>query len=153
MKLLKVKPNSRSSFFSHNLDHFFNDLMNHSFSDIFDEQFVNKRPAANVIASGDGFQLELAIPGLTKADIDLKIEKEVLTISAIKKADQPAEETKGKVKYSRREFDYTSFKRTFHLNETIDIAKISAVYENGVLLIQLPKKEEAVEKSRAIEIA
>jgi Molecular chaperone (small heat shock protein) len=153
MKFLKVKPNSRTSFFSNNLDHIFNDLMNHSFSEIFDEKFVTKRPAANVLAKGDSFQLELAVPGLRKEDIDLKVEKDVLIISAIKKEDKSTEENKEEVKYRRQEFDYTSFKRTFHLNETIDTTKISAAYENGILVITLPKKEEVIKKSRAIDIA
>ena len=153
MKLVKVNPRLQRSFFSSNLDHFFNDFFNHGFSDRLEERSVSKRPATNVITNEDSFQLEIALPGLNKEDIDLQIEKDILTISAQTKSEKEGEEVVDKVKYSRKEFDFTSFKRTFHLDETIDTSKVGASYENGVLLITLPKKEEVIEKSRAIEIA
>lgn len=156
MTFLKVNPKRRRrsrSFFPHNFDHLFTDLMNHSFSELVDEQFVSKRPAVNVITNADSFLLEIAVPGLNKGDIDLQVEKEVLTISARKNEVEETTEKEAPVKYSRREFDYTSFKRTFHLNETIDAEKISANYEQGILLVTLPKKEAAKETKRAIEIS
>ncbi|MEM8908443.1 MAG: Hsp20/alpha crystallin family protein [Bacteroidota bacterium] len=154
MTLVKVNPKyRRRSFFPHNFDHLFNDLINHSFGGSLDEHFVSKRPAVNVITNADNYQLEVAVPGLRKEDIDLQVEKQVLTISAVKKETTEDTTTEAGVKYSRREFDYATFKRTFHLNDTIDVNQINASYQDGVLLVTLPKKEEAIEKSRAIEIA
>lgn len=124
-------------------DTFFNeDIMNYPTK-------VNHRktsvPSVNVKESEDGFNLELAVPGLTKEDIKLELENDILTISAEKKVENETTEENSKKteKYTRREFSFQSFKRTFTLPETIDVSNINAKYENGILLVDLPKKEEA----------
>lgn len=152
MLFTKVNPRRRNAFFPVHLDGLIKDVMNTSFGDLIDEQFVNSRPAVNVIEDENGFQLEVAIPGLTKKDIDLNVEKDILTLSAKKKEEKTDEGEENKTHYKRREFNYTAFKRSFHLNETIDTKAIAATYKNGILLVSLPKKAEVKEEEIVREI-
>ena len=108
-------------------------------------------PAVNVKETTEGFQVELAAPGLVKEDFNIELDNDLLIISSEKKSESESEE---KGKYTRKEFSYTSFKRSFTLPETANVNKIEASYENGMLLIKLPKKEEAkVQPKRLIEIS
>lgn len=112
--------------------------------------FSGSVPAVNVVESKEGFRIEVAAPGLQKSDFKLNLEKNQLTISAQK--EQKSEENEEK--YTRREFKYTSFQRTFTLPNSVDGEKIEATYSDGILNIALPKREEAKEKpARQIEIA
>jgi len=109
---------------------------------------VKHRPAANVLENEDGFKVELATPGLSKKDLTIKVENEVLTISA----DIKAEASDGE-KAHRREFNYNNFTRTFQLPDTVDATGIKANYKNGILTLSIPKKEEAKPlPARTIEI-
>lgn len=108
-----------------------------------------KAPAVNVIETARGFRLELAAPGLAKEDFQVKVENDVLTVSA-KKETQHTEEG---VQYRRREFSYSTFERAFRLPETIDANQVSAAFENGVLRIELVKKPEAQAIVKTVEIA
>ena len=108
-------------------------------------------PAVNIQETEDYFLVEVAAPGKTKEDFNIELDNDVLTISSESKKENTEEE---KGKFTRREFSYSTFKRAFSLPETVDSAKINASYENGVLLINLPKKEEAkVQAKRMIEIS
>ncbi|MCE7062666.1 Hsp20/alpha crystallin family protein [Dyadobacter sp. CY343] len=112
--------------------------------------FSGSVPAVNVVESKEGFRIEVAAPGLQKSDFTLNLEKNQLTISAQK--EQKSEENEEK--YTRREFKYTSFQRTFTLPNSVDAEKVVANYSEGILSIALPKREEAKEKpARQIEIA
>ena len=93
------------------------------------------------------FRIELAAPGLNKEDFNIKVEKDTLSISA-KKETSTVEGEKVKV----REFAYTSFQRNFNLPKTVDAEAIEARYENGVLSVTLPKKEEALPKAHQITV-
>ncbi len=107
-------------------------------------------PAVNVLESEEAFKIELAAPGLKKEDFKVNIHENTLTISTEKQAE--TEETVGK--YTRKEFNFTSFKRSFTLPKSVDGEKILATYTDGVLGLELPKKEEAKPKEpRLIEIA
>ncbi|WP_439556053.1 Hsp20/alpha crystallin family protein [Dyadobacter sp.] len=122
--------------------------------DLFNEfntpAFSGSVPAVNVVESKEGFRIEVAAPGLQKSDFKLNLEKDQLTISAHK--EQNSEEAGEK--YTRREFKYNSFQRTFTLPNSIDGDKIEANYGDGILSVLLPKREEAKEKpARQIEIA
>lgn len=101
--------------------------------------FATTLPAVNVKENEDEFGLELAAPGLKKEDFEIKIDQGVLSISTQKKEEQAAK----KEGYTRKEFSYQSFVRRFTLPEDADEQAISASYEQGVLYITLPKKEEA----------
>jgi HSP20 family protein len=106
-------------------------------------------PAVNIKQSGEAFEIDVAAPGYEKSDIKIEMNEDLLTVSSNKKLDE--EKTEGE--YTKREFSYQSFLRTFTLPETADAEKISAVYENGILKITIPKKEEAkVKPARTIDI-
>ena len=120
------------------------------FNEINTPAFSGSVPAVNVIENQEGFRIEVAAPGLSKSDFTLNLEKNQLTISAQK--EKVEEETNEK--YTRREFKFNSFQRTFTLPNSIDGDKIEANYSEGILSVALPKREEAKEKpARQIEIA
>lgn len=131
-----------------------NDIFNDDFVKNLDENLSvwnGSQPAVNVKEDADGYALALAAPGYSKEDIEIKIDDNVLTISSEKKTEDIANEGE---KFTRREFKYAAFKRTFTLPETVDVTKIAANYENGLLNISIPKKEEAKPlPARTIEIA
>jgi HSP20 family protein len=105
-------------------------------------------PPVNITEKGDAYHLELAAPGMEKTDFAIKLEDKLLTISAQQKATSQEEGTKS----IRREFTQKGFKRSFTLDEKIDAAGISARYENGILLVSLPKKEAAQPSTTAIPV-
>lgn len=108
-------------------------------------------PAVNIAEDENGFTLDIAAPGLKKEDFDIKVEHEMLTISAEVKTENEDKTPN----YTRKEFGFTSFKRSFRITEDqINQEEITARYENGVLSIALPKKEEAKpQPARAISIS
>ena len=126
------------------------------FSDMFNDFFgeenyrgVYSDPKVNVIEEKEHFELEIAIPGVSKDDISIDVENDNLNISHKEK-----EESEKKAVYNRREFDYSHFERSFHLPKTIDSGKIKARMDNGILTINLPKREEAIDRGpREIKIS
>lgn len=107
-------------------------------------------PKVNIKETKDEYFVDIAVPGMKKSDFNIDLDNEVLTISAEVKSEEKNENEN----FTRREFGYTSFKRTFTLPDTIDDSKIKAAYEDGILSINLPKREEAKPKpSRVIEIS
>src|SRR5690625_272441 len=108
--------------------------------------------AVNVKENDYEFILEVAAPGMKKEDFKLELDNNVLSISSEKKEEKETEDKEEK--FTLREFSYSSFKRSFTLPETVDHSKISADYKDGVLKIELPKREEAkVQPKRTIEIS
>ena len=95
-------------------------------------------PSVNIMENDDQFKLEIAAPGLEKKDFKIDLDGNLLTISSERK---DKKEDKGD-KYVRREFGYTKFSRSFTLPETIEGDKIAAIHDNGVLTVEIPKKEE-----------
>jgi HSP20 family protein len=93
---------------------------------------------ANIRETAEGYHLDLVAPGMEKQDFKVNIDKNILTISAEKKTENKKEDEK----MIRKEYSFRSFSRSFTLDDTIDATKIAAKYENGVLMLQLPKKEE-----------
>lgn len=109
-------------------------------------------PAVNITESDDNFKVEVAAPGKAKKDFNIELENDVLTISSEMNDEKETPVENGK--FTRREFSYHSFKRAFGLPETVNSEEISANYENGVLTILLPKREEAkVQAKRMISIS
>ena len=107
-------------------------------------------PEVNISENGDNFVIEVAAPGLNKDDFKINIDHNVLTVSSEKEA-QNEDKKSG---FMRREFNYSSFKRSFSLPDTINSENISATYNNGILSVQIPKREEAkVKPAREIAIA
>src|SRR5690606_17670429 len=103
-------------------------------------------PAVNIKDNTESFELELAVPGMKKDDFTVEIDNDVLTISS----EMKSENEEKKDKYTRKEFSYSSFKRAFTLPETVDGAKIDAKYEDGILKLTLPKKQEALPKPKRL---
>ena len=99
-------------------------------------------PAVNIKENTDEFFLEIAVPGMKKSDFNIDIDNKILSISSETKEEHEEKEEN----YTRREFGYSSFKRTFTLPDTIASDKINAQYKDGILTVHLPKREEAKEK-------
>lgn len=109
-------------------------------------------PAINVKEHNKDFEIEVCAPGFAKKDFEVSISDDVLTISAESKREREEKEEN----YSRKEFSYNSFNRTFTLPKNVDLKKkIKANYDNGVLLIHLEKSEvsKMEEKKKMIEIS
>ncbi len=108
-------------------------------------------PSVNIKESNDSFEVEMAAPGFSKQDFKIELNNDQLTISSEKKMEN--EEKEGE-QYTRREFSYQSFSRTFTLPNIVNGDKIHARYDNGVLRISIPKKEEAkLKPSKLIAIS
>ncbi|THD65744.1 Hsp20/alpha crystallin family protein [Robertkochia marina] len=108
-------------------------------------------PAVNISESETGFELEVAAPGMKKEDFNIEVDNNVMTISN-EHTSETSEENKEK-NFSRREFFYSSFRRSFNLPETVNTEKIKASYKDGILSVEIPKKEEALPKpKRMIQI-
>lgn len=134
-----------------------NGLVNPLFRDVFNPFFNeavlnapqhNKVPAVNIAETEKGFAIELAVPGLKKEDIKISLDKNVLSVSAEVKT----EETTETKKYNKKEFSYSSFKRSFTLPETVDQSTIDAQYVDGILTLNVAKKEEAQLQTREISV-
>ena len=134
-----------------------NHAVNPFFSDVFDsilndsflgDKLASRVPAVNISENEGEFHIELAAPGFKKEDFKINLDKNVLTVSADKK-DEKVEEGK---KFSKREYSYNSFTRSFTLPEVADAAKIEAAYTDGVLKLVVAKKEEAKVQSREIAV-
>ncbi len=127
--------------------------------DIFDDTHIQKRfknlhalPAVNIEEKEDRFSLELAAPGKSKKDFNIELDNELLTISSEIKEENKTEDNKRQ--FTRREFSFESFKRSFTLPDSIDTSKIKASYKNGILIVDLPKREEAkTQPKRMIDIS
>jgi len=114
---------------------------------------MHNLPAVNVIEHQDGFRIEVAAPGLKKEDFKLNLNHNNLTISGYQETKQNNDKNENGEKYTRREFSYSSFQRTFTLPTSVDADSIRASYIDGVLKIDVPKREEAkVKPPRQIEI-
>ena len=116
--------------------------------DVF-SKFKSTVPSVNVKEVDKFYIIELAAPGLTKADFDINIDNNIITISS--GSEQKEEDTNEN--YTKREFCYSAFKRAFTLPDTANPEDIDAKYENGILEITITKKEEAqVKPKRKINI-
>ncbi len=132
------------------------DFFQKGLSELAKTDFSHSRPGVNIIEQDDAFVVELAAPGLKKDDFEIKVDKDQLIVKVTNdKESTSEEETAGDITtYRRREFNYSSFTRSFHLPESINTDSIDAAYESGVLKISLAKKEEAKEKEpRTIAIS
>lgn len=118
----------------------------------FDSDWMRRSsvPAVNVRETENGYEIEVAAPGLTKEDFDISTEQRVLTVSSQKQDDKTEKQQNG---YTRREFSYTSFSRSFALPEEVNEEDVKATYTDGVLRITLSKSPEKQKKRRkAIEV-
>jgi HSP20 family protein len=105
----------------------------------FGEEFKQMLPAVNIKENKNEFKIEFASPGFSKKDFKIDLNENVLTVSAEKEKEKSEE----KDSFTRREFSYNSFTRSFTLPQTVDANKIDAKYNDGILKLCIPKKEEA----------
>ena len=132
---------------------FFNDFFDKDILDWSDKHFSitnTTLPAVNIKENENGFEVEMAAPGMKKDDFKINLDHNVLCISS----EKSLEENKNEGNYTKREFSYQSFSRSFTLPDSVDEGKISAKYENGLLMIAIPKREEAKPRPpRVIDIS
>jgi len=145
MTLVKFNPNGnvKKNGLMPGLD-VFDSIFNDTF---FSDRMMSRVPAVNISESKDHYHLELAAPGLKKEDFKLSLERKVLSIS-VEQQSQHSEVRN----YNKREFSYSSFVRSFTLPDAADENGIEAKYVDGVLCIDIAKREEAKVQSRQIEI-
>ena len=106
-------------------------------------------PAVNITDEKGEYKVSLAVPGMKKDDFNIDIEGNLLTISCEKEVSKEEKEKK----FTRKEYSFSSFSRTFTLPEEVNKEKIEAHYENGVLSLSLPKREEAKKLSSSKHIS
>ncbi|MFN0256341.1 Hsp20/alpha crystallin family protein [Pedobacter ureilyticus] len=141
-----VKFNNRTR----NTAPYFNNVFDSLFSDALNKNYgVNKMPHVNILETENSYKIELAVPGLTKEDFKIELKKDNLSVWAEKKVEQTEEQKN----YTRREFQYNSFARSFVLPEGIDAEKINAEYLNGILNITIGKKEQAKDEHKEIVVS
>jgi HSP20 family protein len=128
------------------------DVFNRELPNVFTSNFNTgfSLPKVNIKETPDSFEVEMAIPGVKKSDLKIDLDNDIISIST-----EVNEETEQKEEnFTRKEFGYSSFKRTFTLPESVDDTKIDAIYKDGILSIKLPKKEEAKKRpARTIKIS
>ena len=122
--------------------HASNDLMNWVLNDLSNDFREKAVPLANIIEGKDDYRIELAIPGYAKNEIKINLDGQILNISA-EVSESGEDQNERPV---RREFSKKSFSRSFRLSNWVDSGSIAAKFENGVLLVTIPKVEEAKAK-------
>ena len=138
--------------FEATLNNFVDDLFNDlpvAFKNDFNKNGSNEFTPVNVKETENSYQLEVVAPGFEKTDFKVNVDRDLLTISASKESVKKEGE---KEKLIRREYNFRPFKRSFTIDEKIDATKIEASYVNGVLVVNLPKKEEVNVSAKQIEI-
>ena len=124
------------------------------FTSLIDDLFINQDwnhisatvPAANIIEADDHFDIELAAPGKKKSDFTIELDEGVLTISS----ETETKSTEKDGSFTRKEFGYSSFKRSFNIPKNVSADKISASYKEGILTVSLPKKAEALPQPKKL---
>lgn len=143
MTLMKV--NGRPAF--RNFDGLVNELFG-NFEGFNNRNWNNTLPPVNIVENEEGFHLEIAAPGRNKEDFKVKVENNQLFISYEEKKPEEVKD----VKQIRKEFTITAFQRSFSLNDKVNAEAIQAKYENGILKLLVPKKEETKPQTKEITI-
>lgn len=126
------------------------------FPSLFDDDFFtastsrpNSLPAVNIREDDKNYFLELAVPGMDKKDLKIDIDEDVLTISSEQK-NETEESNEG---YTRKEFNYSSFVRSFYIPENVNRDAINANYKEGILTVSFPKHEEVKKITKQVKIS
>ena len=145
MTLVKFNPEKRNGSLLPGFSDVFDSIFNDTF---FNDRMVTRVPAVNISETENNYHVELAAPGLKKEDFKLNLERNQLTISV----EQSSDHQDNHKNYSKREYSYSSFVRSFTLPESADDSRIDASYTDGILRIEIAKREEAKMVRRQIEI-
>ncbi len=151
MKTSLVKTRSRNmhpTSLYNPFDRFFrNDLLN-----LWEDDTLSTVPSINITEEKENYKIEMALPGLKKEDFDIQVDDNLMTISCEKEFEnnEPKNNNNG---YTRREYNYSSFTRSFTLPENADVSKVSAKYNDGILNISVQKSPETKTKlEKKIEV-
>ncbi len=133
-------------------------LFNVFFDNLSSAQHTNAQ--VNIAETAAAFEVEVALPGMTKEDFRVKVENDMLTIWVEKSSENGSTANPDAAnsaadngrRYIRREFNYTAFKRSFTLPDNVDATAIKAQYNNGILTVVLPKKNAPAQEAKNIEI-
>lgn len=136
-------PSLLDEFMGRDMDELFN--FNRNWPGITRSQVGTLVPAVNIKEDTDGYQIDMAAPGMKKEDFNLSLHNGKLTISTQQQSQRNEPDQSGK--YTKREFSFHGFSRSFWLPDSCQQDQIQARYENGILHIALPKKEEAKPKA------
>ena len=122
------------------------ELFDNFFKNDYHENHVSRcsSPATNIFESENDFRIEMLLPGLNREDVQMVYQNNLLTIKVEKEHNENDEQS---YKYAHREFGSFNFEKQYKLPKSVDTEKINAKFENGILLVTLPKKEEALEKA------
>lgn len=113
------------------------------------DEFRFKTPAANILEREKDYLVTLAVPGMSKKDFTIDLDEDILTISA----EQNEKNEENAPKFTLKEYNFKSFKRTFTLpKDMVEKENITASYKDGELRIEIPKKEVVISKPKLIEI-
>ncbi len=126
------------------IDELFNDLLNNDAHENYSKSCVNQ-PATNVFETENDFRIEMLLPGYSKKDLKMNYHKNLLTVKVEK--EEKEEKAELDYKYEHREFGKFDFEKQFRIPKTVNVDAVEAKFENGILNILLPKKEEALEKA------
>lgn len=132
-----------------NLSTFIDDVLGSETFETVKRNLISNTPLANIFETETAHLVELAVPGVKKENISIDLKENKLTVSL---AQESNSEEKTHLK-ERREFNYSKFSRAFNLPKNIDLDKIEAKNEHGILTITIPKKEEEIKKNRTIVIS
>lgn len=134
-------------------NNFFDDFFTKELFDFNNAGFAQSgitQPSVNVKDMDERFEIQVAAPGMKKEDFTVNLERNVLTISSEKQTQNEEKDEDGN--FSRREFNYSSFRRSFTLPEAVEHENIEAAYEDGLLKITVPKKEKSMQMLKTIEV-
>ena len=123
------------------VDELFNNFLKNDYHESYKNNCSTK-PASNVFETEADFKIEVLLPGFNKEDVQMNFQNNLLTIKVEKEKDNKTEE----FKYSHREFGAFNFEKQYRIPKSVNDEKINAQFENGILNVVLPKKEEALEK-------
>lgn len=124
------------------------DMMKNAFTDAPMSTWHATQPAVNIVENENAYRLEFVVPGMDKSNIEVKLQKNVLTVTGKKES---TEENKTE-KFLRREFSYREFEQSFRIPTTVDTEKLTANFENGILKLEMPKKTDLAPETRTILI-
>jgi len=144
MNLINWRPKTVSSY--HSLPNIFERIIDDNF--FFDYDNNNWTPSVDINESSDTFMIKADLPGIKKSDIEVKVEENVLILSAERNIDKS--NTNGKYHFSERRSG--TFSRSFKLPKSVKEEKITANFDNGVLSIIVPKMEDAITSNRLIKV-
>jgi HSP20 family protein len=144
MTLVKLNKANNS-----NLNPWLTDVLGSVFNEsIHNAPYISRVPAVNIAENANEFHIELAAPGLKKDDFKITLDKNKLSVTVNRKNENPDDVKK----FSKQEFSYNNFEKSFTLPDSVDFSKIDAKYEDGILVLTIAKKEEAKLVKREIAI-